>query len=198
MFSKYVPTNIVITNCESSSNNETQFNSLFEALKRKQILNFVIDEKKCGTTKNMISYIQKAVNDLLGHDYHSLQELNQGDHSDEEIKVVVSSDNSSSQDSCDDDEEDEQREMNSVSPRKGQTVDAYDESTQKNETIAKQYELGRSTQSDLSKRMDHSVAMKSYKEDYEGDYEGSQDKISSSATDKIGFSGVKKLIQYAQ
>ena len=32
-FSKDVPWNIVVTNWESSSNNETQFNSLFEALK---------------------------------------------------------------------------------------------------------------------------------------------------------------------
>lgn len=33
LFSKDVPWNVVITNWESSSNNETQFNSLFEALK---------------------------------------------------------------------------------------------------------------------------------------------------------------------
>ncbi|CAI2386333.1 unnamed protein product [Moneuplotes crassus] len=197
-FSKDVPTNIVITNCESSSNNDTQFGSLFDALKRHQILNFVIDEKKCGTTKNMISYIQKGVGDLFGPEYKS-----QGDHSDEELKVVVSSDESSS---GDEDSEDDQEERRRGISQKSQKD--YPMEDQEN-TAPKSYSLGRPLPSE--KKCEPYQRGDDDFEDYTkafakapywylrglGDLER-ETKASSLATDKIGFSGVKKMIKNAQ
>jgi len=212
-FSKDVPCNVVITNCESSSNNETQFNSLFEALKKEQILNFVIDEKKCGTTKNMISYIQKAVQECVGE--ASIEGKNKigGDHSDEEIKVIVSSDESSSENNDEPESEDEMEEnsrFKSISPPKRPTVDEQSVHVHDNAEIDQQYDRRRTTESDMSRKMPTNIK-KQYKgelikNETNGDEElrdnngidhQEESKIDTSATDKIGFSGIKKIIRKA-
>ena len=202
-FSKDVPCNVVITNCESSSNNETQFNSLFEALKKEQILNFVIDEKKCGTTKNMISYIQKAVNELVGEESVTSKNRTGGDHSDDEIRVQVSSEESSSDGAeVESDDEIEVEKPEFVSPNVRKTADEYEPKVYDNESIDQHYRLSKTTQSDYSKVCENSKpygesskqnGCDDAKENDRGDTM-KNDKNDTSATDKIGFSGIKKII----
>jgi hypothetical protein len=208
-FSKEVPCNIVITNWESSSNNEAQFNSLFEALKKEQIMNFVIDEKKCGTTKNMISYIQKCVADQVGDISLENRFKHGGDHSDEEAKVVVSSDESSSWDNDYHESDDDLNEDHklSISPLKRPTTDEYIPEIDNNDEIDQMYDHRRTTNSDLSKKLNHS--QKQYKgepiknqinteEDTANNHHheyNDDPKVDTSATDKIGFSGIRKAIQ---
>ncbi|CAI2386463.1 unnamed protein product [Moneuplotes crassus] len=183
-FSKDVPTNIVITNCESSANNDTQFSSLFDELKRKHILSFVIDEKKCGTTKNMISYIQKGVADLFGH------EINIAAEDSEEIMPVISSDGSSIDENENEEEEDKDGvELHYISPRIRRTIQEYEPKAEVNEKTAKEYEIGRTTISDYSKKRERLI------DDYNGDIDADGNTL---AVDKIGFSGVKKIIKNAE
>lgn len=210
-FSKEVPCNIVITNWESSSNNEAQFNSLFEALKKEQIMNFVIDEKKCGTTKNMISYIQKWVADQVGDISLENRYKHWGDNSDEEVKVIVSSDESSSGDNegHESDEDLNEDERLSVSPLKRPTTDEYIPEIDDNDQIDQMYDHRRTTNSDISKKLNHT--RRQYKgepiknqtnieEDAEHNHHNEYNddpKVDTSATDKIGFSGIRKAIQKA-
>jgi len=57
-FSKEVPTCIVETSFESTSNNETQFNALCQEFKSKGIINVKLDEKK---VPNIIIHIHELL-----------------------------------------------------------------------------------------------------------------------------------------
>ena len=144
-----MPTCVVITNCESSANNETQFNSLFSALKKDQIYNFLIDEKKCGTTKNMISYIQKTVSDMIGADIENNKRYDYKNFSDHKIEIEVSEceddiDNEEDYDDFDSDDE-------YVSPARKPTADFVSIHEANNSTINKEFKISGTTRSDYSR-----------------------------------------------
>lgn len=136
---------------------------------------------------------------MLGAEFSNTNLMNNGNHSDEEVKVVVSSDESSSNGDDSEVEGYQSRRFadSTLSPRKRNTVEDIDEDVEMNESGAKPFELGRSTMSDISRRK--RAENKVYDEDGREEFdEDNYSRINSLATDKIGFSGVKKMIKNAQ
>ena len=154
----------------------------------------------------MISYIQKSILDVIGINDKIISIKDKNYHSDDECRVCVSSD--------DDDEKDEdeylsdeinERLKGSISPR-GPTTDALNFSVHDNESITKNYRQSNSTISNLSKKPGVIVRVKTRSSERQAneelisdqDIKNLENKDSSSAADKIGFSGIKKIISKQQ
>ena len=150
----------------------------------------------------MISYIQKSIMDVIGMNEKIISINDKNYHSDEECKICVSSDD-------DDDKEEEEwlsddaneRHKPSLSPR-GPTADEYQFSVFDNESVAKNFRQSNSTISNLSKKQEAIYSIKTRTVDNKVKDELIQDqetrnlenKDSSTAADKIGFSGIKKIL----
>eukprot|EP00347_Sterkiella_histriomuscorum_P003546 403363877 len=117
-FEQQVPTCLVVTNSESASSIDTQFQTLCEELTSADFnsINLVLDEKKCGNMKQTIDHIQYKlkcalgiINDEYDMDIDSKEELKNS------IKVKIQALDFSESDSDEDDFYD-QDEVNLHSP----------------------------------------------------------------------------------
>ncbi len=60
-FDSQVPTSLILTSSESASSIDSQFESLKTELQYIQARVIILDEKKCGNTKNAIDHIIKQL-----------------------------------------------------------------------------------------------------------------------------------------
>lgn len=149
----------------------------------------------------MISYIQKSIMDVIGMNEKIISINDENYQSDEECKIWVSSDDDDDKEEEWVSEDDNDRYKPSISPR-GPTADEYQFSVNDNEIINKNFRQSNSTISNLSKKPDAVYPIKTRATDNKAkddqlldqDSRSLENKDSSTAADKIGFSGIKKIL----